>query len=1200
LIVDYSTNTYATGGISSSLQSVVGSAGFNGYFKSFYTSSTTDTTSFSNIERFNITGTAVNDNIKTGSGNDTISAGAGNDTIDSGVGIDSIDGGAGIDTLLKADFSVTNNDLTIDDVGTAIILPNIINISNIEYFLDFKTGSGNDSINFTARSANTINTGSGDDTINAGLGYDVIDGGSGNDLLIVDYSTNTYATGGISSSLQSVVGSAGFNGYFQSFYTSSTTDTTSFSNIERFNITGTAVNDNIKTGSGNDTISAGAGNDTIDSGVGIDSIDGGAGIDTLLKADFSVTNNDLTIDDVGTAIILPNIINISNIEYFLDFKTGSGNDSINFTARSANTINTGSGDDTINAGLGYDVIDGGSGNDLLIVDYSTNIYGAGGISTSNFQSVVSSVGFNGYFQSFSTSSTADTTSFSNIERFNITGTAVNDNIKTGSGNDTITAGAGNDTIDGGSGANNLNGGAGNDKYIVSNSSGGTVINDSSGVDTIQLSASINASSLNKSGTSLLIDLDGDRQFSAVNDLTILNFFSTSGSAGDGFIENIQNLVGTAIIDQFANDSITGSSNNDNFYGGIGNDTIDGGPGNDYLIGGTGTDSLIGGEGDDILDGAGDTTSADKFAGGTGNDVYGVYSASTTVVEINSEGIDTVWTIVDNYTLSPNVENLYLVGNLTGNGNSSNNIIVGYGADDHVINGLGGDDYLIGGTGKDTIDGGDDADYLNGGAGIDDLRGGAGNDVLDGAGDNSADTFTGGTGDDVYGVYNSATKIVENADEGNDTVWTAVDYNLSDHVENLYLVGNLTGNGNNGNNIIVGYSVGVHAANSYTINGLGGNDYLIGGAAKDTIDAGDGDDYLNGGAGIDDLKGGAGNDVLDGSGDNSADTFAGGNGDDSYGIYNSATKIVENAGEGNDTVWTAVDYNLSDYVENLYLVGNLTGNGNNGNNIIVGYSVGAHAANSYIINGLGGNDYLIGGAAKDTIDGGDGDDYLNGGLGIDDLKGGAGNDVLDGSGDNSADTFAGGTGDDVYGVYNSATKIIENAGEGNDTVWTAVDYSLTANIENLYLVGSINGNGNDESNLIVGYGIGNNTIHGLDGNDTIDGGAGDDNLFGEVGNDTFILNKSNNGIDIINDFEVGSDLLQLSKTDFAGIMDVNGVLAAGVFTTGTSATSIDQRLIYDNTSGDLFFDVDGSGSTAQVQIARLSTKPSLTSNSFSIV
>jgi uncharacterized protein len=301
------------------------------------------------------------------------------------------------------------------------------------------------------------------------------------------------------------------------------------------------------------------------------------------------------------------------------------------------------------------------------------------------------------------------------------------------------------------------------------------------------------------------------------------------------------------------DSITGGNGNDNIFGlagddtingGAGQDTIDGGDGADYLNGGTGNDSLIGGTGNDILDGAVDIAGMDTFVGGIGDDVYGVYNSATVIIENAGEGTETVWTAVD-YTLAANLENLYLVGDLIGDGNSANNVIVGYDAGSHTINGLGGDDYLTGGTGTDTINGGDGADYLNGGAGIDDLKGGAGNDVLDGSGDNSADIFAGGIGDDVYGVYNSATVIIENAGEGTETVWTAVDYNLAANLENLYLVGDLIGNGNSANNVIVGYDAGSH-----TINGLGGNDYLVGGSGFDEIDGGEGADSLSGGAGAD--------------------------------------------------------------------------------------------------------------------------------------------------------------------------------------------------------------------------------------------------------------------------------------------------------------------------------------------------------------
>jgi Ca2+-binding RTX toxin-like protein len=476
---------------------------------------------------------------------------------------------------------------------------------------------------------------------------------------------------------------------------------------------------------------------------------------------------------------------------------------------------------------------------------------------------------------------------------------------------------------------------------------------------------------------------------------------------------------------------------------------------------------------------------------------------------------------------------------------------------------------------ETLNGGRGNDYLNGGVGNDSLNGGAGNDILDGAGDSTGlDTFAGGTGDDVYGVYNSDTVIIENAGEGVDNVWTAVSFTLPENVENLYLVGDTNGTGNDSDNIIYGYGLG--------------NNFINGGAGSDSLYGGAGSDYLIGGSGSDYLDGGADNDVLDGAGDSAGlDTFAGGTGDDVYGVYNSDTVIIENAGEGVDSIWTAVDYTLPENVENLYLVGDTNGIGNAGDNIIYGYGVGSN-----IINGGAGNDSLYGGEGDDSILGGSGSDYLLGGLGTDYLAGGDDNDVLDGAGDSvGLDTFAGGAGDDVYGVYNSDTVIIEEASSGNDSVWTAVNYILAANVENLYLVGDTNGTGNAGDNTIVGYGAGDNVI---------DGGDGVDNLFGGAGNDTFILSKTS--ADNIGDFGVGNDRLQISASAFGGGLVAGAALQANQILVGANtANTVDQRFIFDTTNGDLFFDADGSDAVSVVvKIANLSGTSSLNTSSFVIV
>ena len=71
-------------------------------------------------------------------------------------------------------------------------------------------------------------------------------------------------------------------------------------------------------------------------------------------------------------------------------------------------------------------------------------------------------------------------------------------------------------------------------------------------------------------------------------------------------------------------------------------------------------------------------------------------------------------------------------------------------------------------------------------------------------------------------------------------------------------------------------------------------------------------------------------------------------------------------------------------------------------------------------------------------------------GIETLLGGVGNDVLDGKA--AADIMTGGTGNDAYVVDNSVDQVVENVGEGNDTVFTSIDYRLTANVDNLVMQG----------------------------------------------------------------------------------------------------------------------------------------------------
>jgi Ca2+-binding RTX toxin-like protein len=154
--------------------------------------------------------------------------------------------------------------------------------------------------------------------------------------------------------------------------------------------------------------------------------------------------------------------------------------------------------------------------------------------------------------------------------------------------------------------------------------------------------------------------------------------------------------------------IIGTSGSDSLaVGGAYDTTIDALGGNDTLIGGAGKNMLIGGAGDDS---------------------YTIVDGDDLVIELSSGGHDKVTSSVD-YSLTANVEDLFLVGSAhNGVGNSLANILQG-GAGDDMLSGLAGNDILCGGGGNDRLIGGDGNDRLVGGAGADSLAGGAGADIF---------------------------------------------------------------------------------------------------------------------------------------------------------------------------------------------------------------------------------------------------------------------------------------------------------------------------------------------------------------------------------------------------------------------------------------------------------------------------------------
>ncbi len=516
---------------------------------------------------------------------------------------------------------------------------------------------------------------------------------------------------------------------------------------------------------------------------------------------------------------------------------------------------------------------------------------------------------------------------------NLYGSELADTISGLAGNDSLNGQAGNDVLDGGTGADQMFGSSGDDTFLVDNVA--DVVSEFAG-----------------GGNDLV--------YTSVNFLLV----------GDSEIETMI-LTGTDSI------GATGSSTDNTIIGNSGDNTLDGGLGSDLL------------------------------QGGTGHDTYVVDHAGDSVIESVDEGIDTVRSSTT-YSLGANVEHLVLTGDtaIQGTGNALDNMLTGNSAANVLSGGAGNDIYVVGAGDAVVEDAGEGTDLVQSavsfvlsdhvehltltGAGTVNgtgnslnnvLTGNVAANVLDGAA--GADHMTGGQGDDTYIVEDAGDVVVENINEGVDTVQSAISYTLGANVENLILTGSaaLNGTGNTLDNILTGNS----AANVLT--GEAGHDMYVIGAGDTVVEAANsGTDTVQSaltytlGANVENLTltgtaavNGTGNslhNIL--VGNSAANVLTGGAGNDTY-VVGVGDSVVESGG-GVDVVQSSVTWTLGSNLENLTLTGTaaINGTGNGSANLLTGNS-----ANN-VLNASGGSDTLRGGAGNDTVNGGSGNDtYLFG-------------------------------------------------------------------------------------------------------------------------------------------------------------------------------------------------------------------------------
>lgn len=323
--------------------------------------------------------------------------------------------------------------------------------------------------------------------------------------------------------------------------------------------------------------------------------------------------------------------------------------------------------------------------------------------------------------------------------------------------------------------------------------------------------------------------------------------------------------------------------------------------------------------------------------------------------------------------------------------------------------------------------------------------------------------------------------------------------------------------------------------------------ITGTALKNILPGTGGDDHLFGLAGNDTLSAFAGNDLLDGG--QGSDKMSGGIGDDIYVVDASGDKVIENAGEGTDTVQTTLaKYTLGKNIENLTFTDGA-----------------AHKGAGNVL-----DNHIIAGA---------------------------GNDLLDGKA--GADTMEGGAGDDLYYVDNVGDGIVELTGGGTDSVIATVSYVLSNNVENLTLKSgklALDATGNASDNVLIGNSNAN-VVSGVDGNDTLYGGKGNDTLTGGAGADSFVFDtapSARSNLDTVTDFVSGTDRLVLDQSVFKGFAAV-GAIAAEAFWSGdgvNTAHDANDRLIYNTSNGTLWYDADGNGKGKAIESAELAGHPML--------
>src|SRR6185312_2173016 len=193
----------------------------------------------------------------------------------------------------------------------------------------------------------------------------------------------------------------------------------------------------------------------------------------------------------------------------------------------------------------------------------------------------------------------------------------------------------------------------------------------------------------------------------------------------------------------------------------------------------------------------------------------------------------------------------------------------------------------------------------------------------------------------------------------------------------------------------------------------------------------------------------------------------------------------------------------------------------------------------------------------------------------------------------------------------------DGGAGTDTVNFAISAGQQSAIVADLTLGTIRGGGVGGAGSatvtsvehVIGAGFNDSikgsaaaeTLEGREGNDTLSGMGGNDTLVGGTGQDTCVFAAAPGvaNADLVSDFVSGTDKLAFDNSAFAALGTAgafaagDGRFAAGAgFTSGRDASD---RLVYNTTTGQLFYDADGNGAGASQLVATLQGAPGLTAS-----